>query len=62
MRMVYFQYVHFYWTYWIFNTVIDQLNITEAKKDVEPFLRHPDVLQAWSKELFYDAIRRIKIV
>lgn len=46
----------------LIDQAIDQLNITQAKKDVEPFLRHPNVLQAWSKELFHDAVKRIKIV
>ena len=46
----------------LINQTIDQLNIAQAKKDVEPFLRHPSVLQAWSKEFFHDAVKRIKVV
>lgn len=41
---------------------IDSLNLLQAKRDVEPFLRHPHVLDAWSKELFRDVARRIKII
>ena len=39
---------------------LDALNLEAVKADVRPFLRNPEEVSAWSKELFLDAIHRLK--
>lgn len=46
----------------LINEVIDHLNINQAKRDVGPFLRQPQMLEGWSKELFREVIKKIKII
>jgi hypothetical protein len=41
---------------------IDKLNVNQIKKEVEPFVKNPDVLEVWSKEFFRDVIKRIVLV
>ncbi len=41
---------------------IDQLDVAMAKKEVEPFVKNPDMLVAWSPPFFRDIIQRIVLV
>ncbi len=41
---------------------IDSLKIDSVKKEVEPFVRQPDKLNAWSKDFFVSLVERIKVV
>ena len=41
---------------------IETVNLGEARKEVEPFVKNPDSLAVWSKEFFIDLIPRIKLV
>jgi hypothetical protein len=41
---------------------IETVNLGEARKEVEPFLKNPDSLAVWSKEFFIDITQRIKLV
>jgi hypothetical protein len=41
---------------------IEKLNVTQARKEVEPFVKNPDALDVWSKEFFRDIVKRIVIV
>jgi len=42
--------------------VISELNIDQARKEVEPFVKDPASLSVWSLEFFYDIAERIKPV
>lgn len=44
----------------LFLDTIDKTDIQQAKKDVEPFLRNPEVLDIWSKEFFKSILENIK--
>jgi predicted nucleotidyltransferase component of viral defense system len=44
------------------NEVIDKLDVNQAKKEVEPFLKKPEALALWSRDFFRDVAGRIKIV
>lgn len=41
---------------------ISELNIDQARKEVEPFVKDPASLSVWSLEFFYDVAERIKPV
>ncbi len=41
---------------------VDKLEVNQARKEVEPFVRNPEALEVWSKEFFRDIFRRIKFV
>lgn len=41
---------------------INALKIDEVKKEVEPFVKHPDYLNVWSRDFFSSLVKRIKIV
>ena len=41
---------------------IDALDVQQARRDVEPFLRDPAALQVWSKEFFKDVAGRILFI
>jgi predicted nucleotidyltransferase component of viral defense system len=40
--------------------VIHQLDVIQAREDVRPFLRHPEVLDIWSRDFFLSLIPRIR--
>ena len=48
-----------------FNELIEEgivtLDVDQARKEVEPFVKHPESLQIWSHFFFRDVARRIKI-
>jgi len=41
---------------------IDKLDVSQARKEVEPFVRNPESLKVWSKEFFRSVVRRIVFV
>jgi predicted nucleotidyltransferase component of viral defense system len=41
---------------------IDKLNVDQARLEVEPFLRNPEVLEIWSKNFFHEIAARIKVI
>ncbi len=43
----------------IAETAIEQLDVNQAKREVEPFLKDPEVLLVWSRDFFHDVMRRI---
>jgi predicted nucleotidyltransferase component of viral defense system len=44
------------------NTVIEKLDASQARKEVEPFVKDPETLTIWSREFFHDVMRRIVII
>ncbi|MCX5851612.1 MAG: nucleotidyl transferase AbiEii/AbiGii toxin family protein [Deltaproteobacteria bacterium] len=43
------------------STAIDRLDVRQARKEVEPFVKNPEALEIWSKEFFHDVINRIVV-
>jgi predicted nucleotidyltransferase component of viral defense system len=43
-------------------TVIERLDVSQAKREVEPFVKDPETLTIWSRDFFRDVIRRIVFV
>jgi predicted nucleotidyltransferase component of viral defense system len=41
---------------------VDKLDVNQARKEVEPFVKNPEALEVWSREFFWDVIRRIVVV
>jgi predicted nucleotidyltransferase component of viral defense system len=41
---------------------VDKLDVNQARKVVEPFVKNPEALEVWSREFFWDVIRRIVVV
>jgi len=41
---------------------IEKLNVNQARKEVEPFVRTPEALEVWSKEFFRDIVTRIVLL
>lgn len=46
----------------IASKTIERLDVNQAKREVEPFVRDPETLTVWSREFFHDVIRRIVFV
>jgi predicted nucleotidyltransferase component of viral defense system len=46
----------------LMRAAIDALDIVQARREVEPFIKNTDSLQVWSKEFFLDIVQRIKLV
>jgi len=42
--------------------VIDNLDVSQAKKEVEPFVKNPESLVVWSREFFRDVVGRIVLI
>ena len=40
---------------------IDNLDVNQIKKEVEPFVKNPEVLEVWSKEFFQDVAKIIGV-
>jgi len=38
------------------------VDVDQARKEVEPFVKNPDALKVWSKEFFRDVASRIVLV
>jgi hypothetical protein len=43
------------------NEKIRALDIEQAREEVHPFVRNPEVLKIWSKEYFLELAKRLKI-
>ncbi len=41
---------------------IDKLDVSQARKEAEPFVKSPEALEVWSREFFQDVISRILLV
>ena len=41
---------------------IDALNVEHAKRDIEPFVRNPEVLEIWSHAFFHTLVDRIQLI
>ncbi|MBM4272776.1 MAG: nucleotidyl transferase AbiEii/AbiGii toxin family protein [Deltaproteobacteria bacterium] len=41
---------------------IERLDVNQVKREVEPFVKNPEVLEVWSKEFFQDVVKRIELV
>lgn len=41
---------------------VDKVDVDQARKEVEPFVKNPDELKVWSKEFFRDVVSRIVLV
>jgi len=41
---------------------IETLDVEQACREVEPFVRHPEALGIWSREFFHDVGSRIQLV
>jgi predicted nucleotidyltransferase component of viral defense system len=41
---------------------IERLDVNQARREVEPFVKDPETLTVWSREFFHDVIRRIIFV
>ncbi len=41
---------------------IDSVDLNAARREVEPFIKDPQVLKIWSKEFFHAIARRIQVV
>jgi predicted nucleotidyltransferase component of viral defense system len=46
----------------IAETVIVKLDVAQARREVEPFVKDPETLTVWSRDFFRDVIRRIVLV
>jgi len=43
-------------------TTINKLDVKQARREVEPFVKNPETLSIWSREFFLDVATRTKIV
>jgi hypothetical protein len=41
---------------------VDKLDVSQARGEVEPFVKNPDALEVWSREFFQDVVGRIVVV
>jgi predicted nucleotidyltransferase component of viral defense system len=41
---------------------VDKLDVSQARREVEPFVKNPDALKVWSREFFQDVVGRILVV
>ncbi len=41
---------------------VENVDVDQARKEVEPFVKNPDALKVWSKEFFRDVASRIVLV
>ncbi len=46
----------------ILHKTIDTLDVNQARREVEPFVRNADTLAIWSREFFHDIVSRIRFV
>lgn len=46
----------------IASKTVEKLDVNQARREVEPFVKDPETLTVWSKEFFRDVIRRIVLV
>jgi hypothetical protein len=41
---------------------IERMDVTQARKEVEPFVKDPETLTVWSRDFFRDVMQRIFFV
>ena len=41
---------------------VDKLDVNQARREVEPFVKNTDALEVWSREFFQDVVKRIVVV
>ncbi len=46
----------------LLRTTINKLDVKQARREVEPFVKNPENFSIWSREFFLDVATRIKIV
>ena len=46
----------------IASKTVEKLDVNQARREVEPFVKDPETLTVWSREFFRDVIRRIVLV
>jgi len=46
----------------LFSKTIDGLDINQARKEVEPFIKNPEDLALWSHGFFHDVAARIRLI
>ena len=44
------------------HNAIDALNVDNAKRDIEPFVRTPEMLEVWSHAFFHSLVDRIQLI
>jgi predicted nucleotidyltransferase component of viral defense system len=44
------------------SNAIKKLDVSQARKEVEPFVKNPEALKVWSKEFFHEVIRRVVLI
>jgi len=42
--------------------VVDNLDVNQARREAEPFVKTPESLMVWSREFFRDVVSRIVLV
>ena len=42
--------------------VIDKLDVSQAKREVELFVKNPESLVVWSRDFFRDVVGRIVLI
>ena len=45
----------------LINEAIENLDVKQIRKEVEPFVKEPDQLQIWSREFFREVVERIQV-
>jgi hypothetical protein len=43
-------------------TAIEKLDVIQARREVEPFVKDPEALTVWSRDFFLDVVQRIVFV
>jgi hypothetical protein len=46
----------------LLRNAINKFDVKQARKEVEPFVKHPEALSIWSREFFLDLATRIRVV
>jgi hypothetical protein len=46
----------------LLGNAIDKLDVKQARREVEPFVKSPENLSIWSREFFLDVATRVKII
>lgn len=46
----------------LLSDTIDTLDVNQARREVEPFVRHPEEIETWSTNFFHDIGSRIQLV
>jgi hypothetical protein len=46
----------------IAEAIIERLDVNQARREVEPFVKDPETLTVWSRDFFRDVIRRVVFV